>query len=475
LKLTFKYVLATVCVFYFLLFLFCKDFPFFQDNILFSAKIPYHFYENGFFDFPLPVNIDTGYPPLWSWLVKLSWTIFDQQLWVGHFICLPILIATAWFYLKIAKYFLLEKHLWLAALFLIIEPTYLAQSTMVGPDIFMVMAFMGSLYGIIYHINGVLILMTILLSMTSVRGAVFVFILFLSHLIFQFFERKSLNWKIILLYVPSAILFLSWMAFHYQSTGALLVRDGSPWKSHHQLANLKMVLVNSIITIWRFVDFGRIVLYGVLVFLIIKNWKSLQYKIKILLAWAFIPLLILVVVLCIRTNPILHRYFMVYFLLHSLLTIVLLVQSFSSVRKNIALALMAISLIFGHFWIYPNKDIMVQGWDASLAHLPYFELREQMLNFINEENIPANQILTAFPNVNGTYYSNLSKEPWNFKSKHQISQQSWQYVMESNVMNDFMDDELEYLQSKRFQLVQSYSKGGVYMNLYKRYSNNPDL
>jgi len=140
LKPNFKLYFTCLCIFYSLLFFLCKDIPFFQDNILFSTKIPMHFYESGFFNFPLPANIDVGYPPLWAWLVALSWKILGQELWVGHLLCLPIFIATVWFYLKIAAYFLPEKHLWFSALFLIIEPTLLAQSTMVGPDVFMVFA-----------------------------------------------------------------------------------------------------------------------------------------------------------------------------------------------------------------------------------------------------------------------------------------------------------------------------------------------
>ncbi len=436
---------------------------------MFSAKIPLHFFQSGFFNFPIPAHLDAGYPPLWAWLVAFCWKIFGQYLWVSHLICLPILIATAWFYLKIATYFLPEKYLWFAALFLLIEPTYFAQSTMVGPDIFLVMAFMAGLYSILYHKTGLLIFMTILLSMTSIRGCIFVFILYLNQLIFNYYQTNNIRWKTILPYTISGVLFIGWMLFHYQSTGFLLVTDQSPWAGHHHLIHIKGFFFNIAITIWRFFDFGRVLMYGVLIFAGFQYFyqkKSLSKKEKILCCWSFLPLLVLVFILCIRTNPILHRYFMVYFLLHSLCLSVFLFKGYFSIPKKISLVLIGIALISGHCWIYPHH--IAQGWDASLAHLPYFNLRQQMIEFIEEEDIVYREIVTAFPNINGTQYSNLSKQVWNFTPKHKLPMQQWQYVLQSNVMNDFSEEELLLLNSNQFKPIKSYQKSGVYMILYKK-------
>lgn len=483
-KPTIKSCFFILCVFYGLLFFLCKDIPFFQDNILFSAKIPMHFFQTGFLNFPLPAHIDVGYPPLWAWLIALSWKILGQQLWVGHLLCLPILITTAWFYLKIAAYFLPEKHLWFAALFLILEPTYLAQSTMVGPDIFLVMAFMGGLYSMIYRKPLLLVLMTILLAMTSVRGAIIVFTLFINQLIFNFYQnfteiKSSKNtqentqennpyWKTILPYTISGFLFLGWMLLHYQNTGYFLVTDQSPWAGHHQLANLKTIIFNVAITVWRFLDFGRIVLYGFLAFLLFQFFyqkKLCTPKEKVLLLWAFAPLLILIFILCMRTNPILHRYFMVYFLLHGLCLGVFVFKEGVSKIKKLSLSILSLALLTGHLWIYPNH--MAQGWDASLAHLPYFSIRKKMIEFIEQEKIPYAEITTTFPNINGMYYSDLSKQAWNFTPKHKLPLAQSNYVMQSNVMNDFSEKELEHLASNQFKKIRSFRKMGVYMHLYK--------
>lgn len=189
---------------------------------------------------------------------------------------------------------------------------------------------------------------------------------------------------------------------------------------------------------------------------------------KILACWSFGSLLILLFILMVRTNPILHRYFIVYFLLHGLCLGVLLFKDDFGILKKGILTLVTLALVSGHLWIYPNKDLLTQGWDASLAHVPYFNLRQQMTDYIEEEGIAYQQITTAFPNVNGTYYSDLSKEKWNFIPKHKLALEQSTYVMESNVMNDFLEVDLQLLKSEQFQLIQSFEKMGVYMKLYKR-------
>jgi len=300
---------------------------------------------------------------------------------------------------------------------------------------------------------------------------IYTFILFVNQVIFIWYTKNKLNWKIILPYTLPAILFFAWMSFHYRTTGFLLVTDQSPWGSHHRFASLKYIGINGILTAWRFIDFGRIVLYAILFFLLIMSWfKSKRFNPtnRILAWWSFGSLFILLFILIVRTNPILHRYFMIYFLLHGLCLGVFLFKDHFSILKKCILTIVTLALLSGHFWIYPNKDLLTQGWDASLAHIPYFSLRQQMIDYIENEDIDYNQITTAFPNVNGTYYSNLSKQSWNFVPKHKLSLQQSTYIMESNVMNDFLEEELQLLRSDQFQLIKSYEKMGVYMNLYKR-------
>ena len=53
-------------------------------------------------------------------------------------------------------------------------------------------------------------------------------------------------------------------------------------------------------------------------------------------------------------------------------------------------------LLSGNFWVYPQP--ISTGWDSTLAHLPYYKLRNEMLQYIDNQGIKCSDVGTAFPN-----------------------------------------------------------------------------
>ena len=51
---------------------------------------------------------------------------------------------------------------------------------------------------------------------------------------------------------------------------------------------------------------------------------------------------------------------------------------------SVPLLLLA-GLISGNLWIYPRN--IAQGWDATLAHVPYYNLRIEAINYLDKNNI----------------------------------------------------------------------------------------
>lgn len=456
-------------LFYLLLFFLSYQLPLFYDNILFSSKIPGHFFQNGFLSFPLPVKIDTGYGPLWGWYIALGWQLLGKSLWVNHLLCLPILIVAAWFYLKVVAYFLPSSYLWLSMLLLFLEPTYLAQSTNATPDLLVLMAFMGGLYSIIYNKKYLLIFLSVLLAMLNARGALLVFVLFINQLVFYYYKHKKIEIKLILPYLIPAGFFVFWAIIHCQQTGYLFVRADSPWVHHHQFAKPLQILNNLKFIVWTFFDFGRLFLliptFLLLMFLIWKR-KSPSTKTKILLHWCFWAIACLTLILCLRTNPILHRYFIVCYLLLFVLCIKLASNHLKKKLLYGMLIMASVGLVSGHFWIYPDK--LSQGWDASLSHLPYFKLRTLMMDYLKEENIELTEVITGFPMFNSTYYTNFTNNKTKFITIHKKKLTETNYVVYTNVCNDFSDAELDLLYSEQFVLEKSFKKSGVKMQLFRR-------
>ena len=139
----------------------------------------------------------------------------------------------------------------------------------------------------------------------------------------------------------------------------------------------------------------------------------------------------------------------------------MLFQSHIHHKKAIAIIL-TLALWSGNLWVYPNN--ISQGWDSSLAHWPYFELRNKILEDIKENNLTINEITCFFPNLSEMKYLELSDS----KEKHQpYDRDSSLYVLYSNVYNDFPQEDWMYL-NQHFKILSHHQKMGVYMTLYQR-------
>ena len=98
--------------------------------------------------------------------------------------------------------------------------------------------------------------------------------------------------------------------------------------------------------------------------------------------------------------------------------------------KKMAIYLLILGSLSGNFWIYPEK--IAQGWDASLAHWPYFELRNKMNDYLKESNIDIDIVACTFPNVSQLKFLNLSSS----SKRHEfLNLDKNRYVIYSNIFN----------------------------------------
>jgi hypothetical protein len=107
-----------------------------------------------------------------------------------------------------------------------------------------------------------------------------------------------------------------------------------------------------------------------------------------------------------------------------------------------AFFIMLTGMLSGNFWIYP--DNIDKGWDASLAYLPYFPLRERMMNYIDKERIAINETGTLFPNLSRLKYIDLSEREDAFA---ELDLKTNHYVFYSNVFNGFPAAQLSELKN----------------------------
>jgi hypothetical protein len=161
-------------------------------------------------------------------------------------------------------------------------------------------------------------------------------------------------------------------------------------------------------------------------------------------------------------NLVAHRYLLPVFLAFSLLALYLLYSFISSNRiKTIVSIIWLIGLISGNFWVYPDK--VAQGWDSTLAHLPYYELRSEMIGYLNSNNINIEEVGSDFPMTGKFKYLDLSGNQIEFPEKDLDDQK---FVLYSNIFNDFSDEQIDEL-SLKWQVVHKIQKCQIFMVLYQ--------
>jgi len=121
-----------------------------------------------------------------------------------------------------------------------------------------------------------------------------------------------------------------------------------------------------------------------------------------------------------------------------------------------------VALLSGNFWIYPSR--IAQGWDASLAHLPYYKLRDNMMNYMEENGIELEDVGSAFPNNMKQKYIQLNDSD---KKHCELNLEKNQYILYSNVYNDFSDEQVDQMENN-FILEKGMKKRGVFIRLYRR-------
>jgi len=455
--------------------------PFFWDNVLLSSKFAHHYYENGFSQLILPTEYDCGHPPFYGMYLASWWKVFGQTLAVSHWAAFPFLVGIAFFYLKIANYFLPESWLPVSALFLFLEPTLLTQAVMSGTELPLVMGFLMITYGILKDHRKWLWIPMLIVCSVSIRGILWVILLFLFDLVHGWFfrQRKIIAVKWILPYIPAGIFVIIWYAFHYQQTGWLMVNPDSSWGGDYRyIYELPYVFKRVLFFCWHIADFGRIFIWaiGILSFIFItyKNYfKSINKKVKEAKLFEMfclyaLPLALFVLPLLPRTSTLMHRYFIFSYLMFGIRVLMLLVRLKSKYWSIFGIIVITIGLMPGHLWRHPDRFGM--GWDATLGHVPYYQLRHQMVDFMDQNKINKTQVATAFPLDDVVKYPYLNDETWAFAVVNQKQLESHLYILQSNIINKF-SVQTQTILKQDWILVKEYEQYPVYMRLYK----NPKL
>jgi hypothetical protein len=437
----------------------------FWDNVLFASKMGNHLYQYGLFNINIPIEFDPGHPPFLAFINALGWKLLGHKLWVSHLVMTPFIFG---FFIQLYRFVghFIGKPVYRSAAFILIcaDPTLSSHLIQVNPQIIQLFFFLLAINGIISKKSIYKILGLAFLGIVTFRGMMMCAGVFLFELINHLInDRKSFpeffKKQLILEYLLAAIPACSYVVWRLITKGWLQTHPGSPWSSLWQFAGITDFLRNIAVLVNRYLDFGRIGIFLFLLYILIRKRKLFQNtSAKSLLILAICVDVVTIVVSLFSKNAMGHRYFMASYMAFTLLAFFLLIEM-PKIRVWIYSVLLLL-LITGNLWIYP--DTIAQGWDSTLAHVPYFKLRSEAIQYMNNHQIPVEQTASFFPN-------SVQIDMVDFSGDHRSFQPftgNNEYVFYSNVYN-LTDVDFNLLQ-KRYKSISTFSRCRIRVVLYKK-------
>lgn len=436
----------------------------FWDNVLFASKMGNHLYDNSIFNWTIPDSFDPGHPPFLGFLLAVFWKVLGHKLWVSHLLMLPFVIGCFYQLYHFISYFVSDRKNQISAfLLVVVDPTLSAQFVLVNPEIIIIFFFFVALNGLLFKKNILKFIGLFFLSIITFRSMMVFAGIFLFEVLSKIFIDKQklktvLNLKFMVFYFMSSLPGIIFVAWRLLTKGWLQTHPNSPWASLWQLATPKIFVKNVITLFHRYLDFGRIFLLFFLVFSLFLFGKKIlaSTKNKQLILLSITSIVFIIIAVLVATNAFGHRYFIVSFSCLNILVFCVITNFFTN--KKLLYIVFFIGLITGNLWIYPKK--ISQGWDATLAHIPYHSLRIKTINYLDDNHINIEDVASFFPNyttIDNIDFSGDKRAFVKFDGKNK-------YVFYSTVYN--LSDEHYEMLNKNYTILKEFNKFSITNTIY---------
>ncbi len=441
------------------------DTYFFWDSVA-TLSGPTHFlFENQFSSIAFPSNIvdDNLFT---SGLLAGVWTLFGRNLVVTHLFFTGIGIALIYQLYSLCRYFIREVTAF-PFIFLLVfsDPALVTQSLLIMTDLLLLLFAIMSIRYMLTGKKGAFIISLFFLSMIRERGLVLCAGIGLCYYLLllrqnQWKDPFRLLGKAVLPFIPVFGYFLFLYLYRiYMNQSISLLRENTPWSEGRKWVDARQFIINVAVVGRFFLDNGRCFIWLVFAFLFYKYKKRIFTDYP--LVWTLfgcIMLLLLLVTLPV-TNPMGPRYFIIPFLLFSFVSGLLIFRTFSLKRARIICILLVIGLWSGHYWVHPER--LSVAWDTTLAHLPYYQLRKDALQYIDDQQINYADISSFFPATAEGKYIELNNDERKFAPQDFLHNK---YVIYSNIAN-WNDEEIERIQE--WPIEKEFRKNHVFIRICK--------
>lgn len=442
------------------------DFPFYWDNVV-QISVPANFYyETNFNHFYVPDMIATGHQTFVGMLFAGVWMVFGRTLLVSHLLMLPFVFGFLFQLNKLLLNLAIKQQITriFILVFILVDATILAQLSGLTFEVIQLFFFLLAVNAIIEKRKFLLLIAFILLAQTSLRGTISAGGIMGFQFLYDYFNKTKFSYKTYLVYLPglvSIVLFLVLFKVHKGWVIANTVSNN--WKESGELASFTEIARNIGVFGWRLIDFGRVfifILFAGLTWVSLKNWKFRDKTIQTLFLIAITQFILFFAIVIIFRNPFGHRYLIPIMIPIIVVTVYWISTYFR--RPMLWLSLAFITLASGHFWLYPEK--VSQGWDATTLHWNFFEVSDEMENYLDQTHIDRTKIGTFFPHYK--LMKNYHLKPKETISYQKATEHETEYIIYSNTFN-VSDSIVDALHSD-WELIQEFEQNRVYIQLLKK-------
>lgn len=438
--------------------------PFFWDTVQLASKHAHHFFDNGLVWQALPPAIDSGHPPTLGYYLAHCWHWFGKNLWVSHWAVAPFVLLNIFLLWRIGKRMGGNFGAGFLPFLVLSDPVFLTQHSLISPDIIVVSGFLLGIDGIGRNHKPTLLTGVLLMCAFSMRGMMTslglgIWMLYLNRQSMkQWRSWLHLSWP----FIPGIAFMLMFLTWHRNTTGWIGYHPDSPWAGAFKLVDAPGFVRNMLIIGWRWVDFGRVGLWLTLGTLVWTNLRRIQpwlaQHANYWMLWLSL-LITLTPTALLYQNLSAHRYFLPAYVAFSLL-IFDLIRGFPF-RHWIVVALSGV-FITGHLWVYPAG--ISNDWDCTLAHRPFYNLQAAARQYLTDQQVDFITVGAAFPDLNSGEHLFLNGDQRLFS---RVDFKTNQYIVASNVLNDFSRENLDKL-AREWRLIWHQKSGKVWMHIYQK-------
>jgi len=468
------FILLSLVLIYALLTVVCLNHCYFWDNIQQISKEANWFYSTNFHKLLTPIEgsgseiIATGYhPPLMGIMTAALWKLFGYKIWGSHvfiFFWALILIYNSW---KVINSLFPGKFAGFVLLIALLEPTLLAQFSIASPDFILFTAFIVSLRAVLEKKPWLLLVGVFFLCCINMRGifvGVFLFFVNNYYTYLQVGKRLTLRSFIntIIPYLPTVLLLIAYFIYYFYNRGWFF--SESLETGHYSLPSGMGRIIRHFAEFGlRSVENGRIFIWTLGIYIGFKTYNSkiqLSKNEKLLLLYFVLLSGLYILFIFITQMPFSARYFAPQFLLLTLVTLLGIIKFFDNRKITFIFILILLFEVTGNFWIYPDK--IAKSWDCTLAHLPYYELRDKCFNYIDQQKLDYRQVSAGF-----CLYGNRRFVELNNEGKTIGTDENCKYFIFSNISNVEDSFASELKNKSHWIQIKKFEKGLVYITIYR--------